>query len=184
MTELSLNILDVAQNSIKANATLITIGIFADTNKDRLDITIEDNGSGMNKEQLSQVEDPFFTTRTTRKVGLGISFFKLAAENTGGGFFIDSTEGKGTIVKANFILSHIDRMPLGDITATMHTLIIYNMNIDFIYRYQVDEREFTLDTRELREILENVPFDVPEVSTYIKEYLMENKEDVDQKVIL
>ena len=184
MTELSLNVIDVAQNSVKAGATLIEISVFADTAKDRLVIIIKDNGCGMTAEQVSRVTDPFYTTRTTRKVGLGVPFYKFAAESTGGSFSIHSEVGVGTTVTAEFVISHIDRMPLGDMTETMRSLITLNGNIDFLYRYKVDDREFTLDTREFREVLGGIPFDNPEVSEYIKEYLKENKEETDCGVVL
>lgn len=179
MTEISLNILDVAQNSIRANASLTRISVKADTKKDFLEVIIEDNGCGMTDKQLENVEDPFFTTRTTRKVGLGIPFFKFAAESTGGSFNIASQVGKGTIVTAVFGLSHIDRMPLGDMTSTIHTIITMNPTLDFVYEYQIDDRKFTLDTREFREILGDVPFNSPEISEYIKEFLKENKKEID-----
>lgn len=179
MTEISLNVLDVAENSIRAGAELIEITVAADTQTDRLTIIIKDNGCGMSREQSSQVEDPFFTTRTTRRVGLGIPFFKYAAESTGGSFSIDSAPGMGTAVTAVFGLSHIDRMPLGDMTSTMHTLITYNTQIDFLYTYGLDGKKFILDTREFRQILGDVPFDLPDVSAYIKEYLTENKNEID-----
>lgn len=184
MTELSLNVLDVAQNSVKAGATLIEISVLADTAKDRLVIIIKDNGCGMTAEQVSRVTDPFYTTRTTRKVGLGVPFYKFAAESTGGSFSIHSEVGVGTTVTAEFVISHIDRMPLGDMTETMRSLITLNGNIDFLYRYKVDDREFTLDTREFREVLGGIPFDNPGVSEYIKEYLKENKEETDCGVVL
>jgi hypothetical protein len=125
------------------------------------------------------VEDPFFTTRTTRKVGLGVPFFKMAALSTGGSFQISSTPGIGTTVVAVFGLSHIDRMPLGDMNSTIHTLITLNTQIDFFYTYGFDGKEFTLDTREFREILNDVPLNSPEVSAYIKEYLDENQNETD-----
>lgn len=175
MTELSLNVLDVAENSARAGASLISITVATDTNLDRLTITIEDNGCGMNKEELRRVTDPFFTSRTTRKVGLGVPLFKYAAECTGGSFCITSEEGHGTTVTAIFVLSHIDRMPLGDINSTIQTLITCHPDIAFVYRYSYNGREFTLDTRELREILGDISFEEPEVSAFITEYLTENK---------
>ena len=184
MTELSLNVLDVAQNSVKAGAGLIEITVSADTKADRLVITIKDDGCGMSEEQVSRVTDPFYTTRTTRKVGLGVPFYKLAAESTGGSFEITSQVGVGTTVTAEFVISHIDRMPLGDMTETMHSLITMNADSDFLYTYRIDGREFTLDTREFREILGGVPFNTPEVSEYIKEYLKENKEETDKGVVI
>lgn len=179
MTELSLNVLDIANNSIRANADLIEIKVKIHRDLDTLTITIADNGCGMTEEQLRSVEDPFFTTRTTRKIGLGVPFFKMAALSSGGTFEINSTPGVGTTVKAVFGLSHIDRMPLGDMNSTMHTLITLNTQIDFLYTYLFDERQFTLDTREFREILNDVPLNSPEVSSYIKEYLEENQKETD-----
>lgn len=179
MTEISLNVLDIANNSIRAEASLIEIIIQIQRDMDKLTIIIADNGCGMTKTQIEKVEDPFFTTRTTRKVGLGVPFFKMAAESTGGSFRIESTPGVGTTVTAVFGLSHIDRMPLGDMNSTMHTLITLNTQIDFLYRYVFDDKEFTLDTREFREILNDVPLNSPEVSAYIKEYLQENQLEVD-----
>lgn len=184
MTELSLNVLDVANNSVRANASLIVIKITIDTKADVLTILIEDNGKGMTPGQLEHVEDPFFTTRTTRKVGLGVPFFKLAAEASGGSFSITSTPGKGTSVLATFGYSNIDRMPLGDISSTVHTLITFNLNIDFVYTYKVDENEFILDTREFREVIGDIPFNAKEISSYIREYLEENKKEVDNDHIV
>ncbi len=179
MTELSLNILDVAENSVRAQATLIEIEVSADMTTDLLLIVIRDNGCGMTEEQVNAVIDPFFTTRTTRKVGLGVPFFKLAAESTGGNFTITSQKGIGTVVTATFGLSHIDRMPLGDMAATIHTLIVYHPDIDFVYRYTYGEKSFTLDTREFREILGELPLDAPDVSAYILDYLRENGNETD-----
>ena len=202
MPELSLNILDVTENSIKAEADEIIISISVDskdevkveegsfrgqedTLEDTLTITIIDNGKGMTAQQLEKVQDPFYTTRTTRKVGLGVPFLKQAAESTGGTFKIDSEVGRGTVVEAIFTLSHIDRMPLGDITATIHTLVVFNESIRFKYTYRVNESEFTLDTREFREILgEEVSFQEPEISKFIREYLETNKREVDGGVII
>ena len=179
MTEISLNVLDVSENSTRAGASLVTIQVTADKAQDRLTIIIEDNGCGMSPEQVLRVTDPFYTTRTTRKVGLGIPFFKQAAESTGGSFLIESEEGRGTRVTAVFGLSHIDRMPLGDMCATIHNLIVYHPDTDFCYTYTYNEASFTLDTREMREILGGVPLNTPEVSDYIMEYLRENQQETD-----
>ncbi len=178
MTEISLNVLDITENSVKAKASLIKITVDANTAADRLSITIDDNGCGMTSEQLSKVTDPFFTTRTTRKVGLGVPFFKQSAEMTGGSFDIRSTPGVGTVISASYVLSSIDRMPLGDMVSTMHQLIVMHQQCDFLYTYSYNDRSFTLDTREFRETLGDVPFDVPEVSLFIKDFLKENTEEV------
>ncbi len=180
LTELSLNILDIAENSTCANATLIEIHIIVRTKEDILTIFIQDNGCGMTDQQVCQISDPFFTSRTTRKVGLGVPFFKYAAELTGGSFHISSALNIGTTVTATFMLSHIDRMPMGDISSTIHNLIVYHPECNFIYQYDFDSQTFTLDTREFREILGDVSLESPEVSNYIKSYLIENKEEVDK----
>lgn len=184
MPEISLNILDVAENSVRAKASLVEILVTAERASDLLTVVIRDNGCGMTREQVQNVIDPFFTTRTTRKVGLGVPFFKFAAESTGGSFSIESEPGRGTTVTAVFGLSSIDRMPLGNMTETIHMLITFHPEIDFLYRYSVDGRSFTLDTREFREVLEGVPFNEPEVSSYIKEYLTENHREVNQDGVL
>lgn len=179
LTELSLNILDIANNSIRAGADLIIIEVRIHKKNDLLTIKITDNGRGIPKEQLSKVEDPFFTTRRSRGVGLGIPFLKQAAEITGGNFSIESIPGKETTVNASFGFTHIDRMPLGDICSTIYTLILANQNIDFIYIYEFESKEFQLDTRKLREILGDIPFDTPKVAEYIRDYLKENHREVD-----
>lgn len=178
MTEISLNVLDITENSVKAGASLIRISVEANTAKDILTITVEDNGCGMSPEQLAKVTDPFFTTRTTRKVGLGVPFFKQSAEMTGGSFDIRSQQGVGTVITASYVLSSIDRMPLGDMVSTMHQLIVMHQQCDFLYTYVYNDKSFTLDTREFRETLGEVPFDVPEVSLFIKDFLKENTEEV------
>ena len=179
MPEISLNILDVAENSTRADASLVQITVDVQPDADRLTVIITDDGCGMTKEQVERVTDPFYTSRTTRKVGLGVPFFKFAAESTGGSFSIESEPGKGTTVTAIFTLNHIDRMPLGDMTATIHTLIQGHPDTDFLYVYRGSEKEFSLDTREMRAILGDVPFDTPDISSYIKDYLTENKLETD-----
>ena len=179
MPEIALNILDVAENSIRAKASLVEISVSVRPKEDRMEVIIRDNGCGMDTEQVKKVQDPFFTTRKTRKVGLGVPFFKQAAEYTGGTFSITSEKGKGTQVYASFVLSSIDRMPLGDISGTIHTLVVFHPDRDFIYRYIYDDKSFVLDTREMREILGDISFREPEVSSFLSEYLTENKQTVD-----
>ncbi len=177
MTELSLNVLDVAQNSVKAGASLIELGAVREGKW--LTLTVEDNGCGMTEEQVAHVTDPFFTTRTTRKVGLGVPFFKMAAEMTGGSFSIASRVGVGTKTTAKFDTAHIDCIPLGDMCGTVASLIQCNPDRDFVYRYEKDGRGFTLDTREMREELGDVPLDTPEVMEFIREFITENTNGVD-----
>ncbi len=179
LTELSLHVLDISNNSISAGASLIDITVQIQRDLGLLKIIIADNGCGINEERLHKVEDPFYTTRSTRKIGLGIPFFKMAALSTGGSFDLKSAPGMGTSVTATFVLSHIDRMPLGDINSTIHTLITLNPDIDFIYTYIFDGKNFSLDTRLFREILDDIPLNSIQVSTYIKEYLEENQNETD-----
>ena len=173
MQELSLNVLDIAQNSVVAKATLIRVGVEEDTASHRMVITIADNGCGMDEETVRRVMDPFYTTRTTRKVGLGIPFYSMQAKMTGGDFSIQSKVGEGTTVTAAFVTDHIDCLPLGDINATMVSLIQCNPDIDFVFARRIDDREFEMDTRVFREVLEGVPLNTPEVIAYIGEYLAE-----------
>lgn len=174
MRELSLNVLDIAQNSVSADSSLVEIEAFENTAKHELTLGVFDNGKGMTKEQLSSVRDPFFTTRTTRKVGLGVPLFKMAAEMTGGSFSIESEVGKGTKVQAIFKTDNIDFTPLGDMTSTVVLLITMNTNIDFVYRFRKDEKSFLLDTRQLKEILGDVPLSEPSIANWLTEYINEN----------
>ncbi len=182
LPEISLNILDIAQNSISAHASLIRITVETLTDKALLRVVIEDDGDGMDEEALASVTDPFFTSRTTRSVGLGIPFFKQEAESTGGHFEIASEPGSGTAVTAEFRTDNIDCMPLGDVNSTIKSLVTMEPDIDFLYTRIIDGRSFDLDTREMREILGDVPFDSPEVSEFMSEYLEENENELSDNV--
>ncbi len=177
MKELSLNILDITENSVKAKATLVEIHIAE--NDETLEITISDNGIGMTEQALLSVTDPFYTTRTTRSVGMGIPLFKFAAEQTGGHVEITSThidndkDNHGTTTKAVFYKNHIDFTPLGDVISSITTLIQGHPAVDFLFIHKRGELSVTLDTRELRAILEDVPLDTYEVLLWIKESLSE-----------
>lgn len=183
MQELSMNVLDVAQNSVSAGAALITIGLREDTDTDQLTITIEDNGCGMDSETVARVTDPFYTTRTTRKVGLGVPFLKMACDLTGGHFLIQSTVGMGTKVIAVLGLSSIDRPPIGDMPATITSLIQCNPDRDFVYTHTTGVGQFTADTREFKEVLEGVPLSEPEVAAFIKVYIQEHQSEIQGGVI-
>lgn len=174
MRELSLNVLDIAQNSVAAGSSLVTVEAIENTAKHELTLCVADNGKGMTKEQLEAVRDPFFTTRTTRKVGLGVPLFKMAAEMTGGALTIESELGKGTTVTAVFKTDHVDFTPLGDMTSTIVTLITMNTHIDFVYNFIKDEHEFSLDTRKLKEILGDVSLSEPSIALWLTEYINEN----------
>lgn len=172
MRELALNILDIVENSVKANATLIEIGVSAKGNL--LTVSVKDNGKGMSEEFLSKVTDPYTTTRTTRKVGLGLPLLKMEAEMCGGRFSISSKLGVGTVVTTDFQIDHIDRPPLGDLGETMSTLLSGEDNVDYVLTYSVNDVGFTLDTRELKAELDGVPISEPEVLLFVKNYIREN----------
>jgi len=179
MDELSLNILDIAQNSIAAEATLVEITVEENDSSDTLIISVKDNGKGMSEEFLAKVQDPFVTTRTTRKVGLGISFFKEAAEMTGGNLQLESTPGIGTTITATFGKSHIDRQPIGDFTGTIIALITLNPGIDFTVAYRVNEKEFLFSTIEIKEMLGcDTDLSNPQISTFLTEYINEHIESI------
>ena len=180
MPEISLNILDVAQNSVKAGAKLTKLSCLIDTKADTLTVIIEDDGCGMTKEQVENVTDPFFTTRTTRNVGLGIPFLKLAAEQTGGSFSIESAtarehpENHGTTTTALFNKNSIDFTPLGDVISTVTTLIMGSPGIDWRFTHTYGEKEVCIDTAEIRAVLgDGVPLDSYEVIEWIKSSLEE-----------
>ena len=153
MQELSLNILDIAENSVKAGASLITVAVCYRPAADRLTVTITDDGCGMDAETVRKVTDPFYTTRTTRRVGMGLPLWKMAAEMTGGAMTVESAPGVGTTVTAVFGLSHIDRLPLGDLPQTMATLIGGSPEKDFRLEFDYDGARFAADTREYRAVL-------------------------------
>jgi hypothetical protein len=178
MQEISLNILDLVQNAISAGAGLVCVTVDEQRRADTLTVVIRDNGCGMPQQVLGSVSDPFYTTRTTRKVGLGLPFFKMAAQLAGGSFEITSQEGAGTTVRGVFGLSHIDRMPLGDMNETVLTLIACNPALDFVYTRRVDESEFELDTREMRGVLGDVPLNAKDVLTFIKDYLVNGEKEL------
>lgn len=187
MRELSLNVMDIVQNAISAEATLIEITVDEDLGKGTLTITVSDNGKGMTAERLAKVRDPFYTTRTTRNVGLGIPLFKMEAEMTGGSFSIQSEPGKGTALEAVFKTGSIDMIPLGDINATVELLVTCNTSIDFCYTRSrldtaapdTDRREMRFDTREIREVLgDEVQLNDPEVVLWIKAYLAEQTQEL------
>jgi len=177
LQDLSLHILDVAENGIRAGATLIEIHILEELEDDLLQITIEDNGHGMEAEMLQGVTDPFVTTRTTRRVGMGLPLLKQAAEETGGGLRITSEPGRGTRVVASFQESHIDRRPLGDMGATLTTLIMGNPDLDFVYTSNLREQEVEIDTRLIRQELDGaLSISDPAVIRLIRDLFTKNED--------
>jgi len=178
MKDLSLHILDIVQNSVVANAKVIQITLDINTTNDYIELAVSDNGKGMDKDFLQRVVDPFTTTRTTRKVGLGIPLLKQNAEVTGGTFSIDSEPGVGTALKARFVRSHIDCLPLGDIGGTIALLMCSYPEIEFTVKTVVNSHEFSVSTSELREALEGLPLNDPSVYPVVKEYINSNLDEL------
>lgn len=179
MKELSLNILDVAKNSVTAGATKIEI--LVEETPEQLAITITDNGCGMTPEFVKRVTDPFTTTRTTRKVGMGLPLMKMEAQMSGGDLSIESQVGKGTTVKSWFDPRNIDMPPLGDLTSSVTTLIQGSPDIDFIFTHRTPAGEYTLDTGEIRQIMGDIPLSEPEVIAWLTDYLRENESNIEGK---
>lgn len=179
MKELSLHIMDLAQNSVTAGATRIDFTIEEDAAKDTLLVRIQDNGCGMDEDFVKRVTSPFTTTRTTRKVGLGIPLFKEVAELTGGSFSIDSKKGEGTRLTAVLGLSHIDRVPMGDLAGTILLLVTSNPGINITLTVRVNGNEYEFSTFKIREILgESIPLDLPDVIAWMKDDLTEGIESL------
>ena len=178
MKDLSLHILDIAQNSISAKATFIEIILVEDIPHDLFSITIRDNGSGMSPEILAKVVDPFYTSRTTRKVGLGIPLLKQNAERCEGSFSITSEVNRGTELIATFRHGNIDRPSLGDIAGVVVILASANPEIDFVYHHRYNTKEYCFDTREVKEALEGTPINDLKVFRFLKEMIKENLDEI------
>lgn len=183
MKELSLHILDIAENSVHAQAQNISIIIEEDSHKNLLTIKIADDGKGMDAEMVTNVTNPFITTRTTRKVGLGIPFLKAAAEACNGYLHIDSTLGRGTTVATAFQLDHIDRMPMGNIQTTFLNLLVGYPQVHWLFKYSIDGEEFSLDSAPIKETLEGIPFSDPVVLKYLKQEINDGIEKIKKKHI-
>lgn len=174
MNDLAMHILDIVQNSISAGAKNIWIEVLVSVARDLLSISIRDDGKGMTPEMIAKVTDPYCTTRTTRKVGLGLPLFRQTAEQAGGSLSIESTLGVGTTVTANFGLNHIDRPPMGDLANAYVLLLGANPDINLILHYVTDENEFSVSTREIDEALEGLPLNDPQVMRMIYEMVESN----------
>jgi anti-sigma regulatory factor (Ser/Thr protein kinase) len=173
LRELSLHLIDIAENGIAAGADLIIIKLSERKKENLLEVSIIDNGRGIPQDLLKNVVDPFFTTKTTRRIGLGLSLFKEAAARCDGEFRINSEEGTGTEVFASFKLDHIDLAPMGDIAGSITCLIVGNQDVDFLYVHEVDGKAFNLDTREIKRELDGVPINEPEVVKFIRNEINE-----------
>ena len=183
MREISLHLLDIAENSVAAEGKNISIHVHEDLFNDRLSASVIDDGRGMDAETAQQVQDPFYTTRTTRKIGLGLPLLKEAAEMAEGSFSLQSEPGSGTWVEAEFRHSHIDRMPLGDLLSTFLTLLISHPQIDWTFLYRVTDkdrqsRDFFFESAELKSELGDISLTEPEVLMFVRGIFEEGLESV------
>ena len=178
MNDLSLHVIDIIQNSISAGASLIKLTVGEKSSENLLFIEIEDNGKGMTPEQVNSLDNPFFTSRTTRRVGMGIPLFRDSARQSGGSLVVKSQPGKGTAVTATFELDNIDRPPLGNIANALILMVSANPNIDFFFRYIYQESEYIFDTVEVKEVLDGLPINDASVIRMLTSMIEANIQDL------
>jgi signal transduction histidine kinase len=181
MEDLSLHILDIAENSVAADADIIEIRISEDKGRDLLSIEVIDNGVGMDQETLEKALDPFYTSKTVRRFGFGLSLLSEAAKAANGHLTVQSKKGEGTKIKADFQHSHIDRQPLGDIDQTIITLIFGNPEIDFVFEHKRNGHTCCLDTRSIRAQLNEMPINSLAGIRMIRETLEKAKKPPSQQ---
>jgi hypothetical protein len=178
MKALALHILDILQNSIRAEATVIKLQIDEIPSENKYILKFSDNGKGMSKEMVKQVTDPFFTTRTTRKVGLGLSLLKQNAERTDGNMKIQSQPGIETVVEVEFSYNHIDRLPTGDIAGNLALTVSSYPKIEFIYTHNTPKGNFRFDNTEIKQTLGDIPINNPVVITFMKDLIRDNLKEI------
>jgi hypothetical protein len=171
LKEIALHLLDIAENSVTAGAKTIEITVEEDLANDKLKLSVQDDGRGMDETLLARVGDPFMTSRTTRKVGLGIPLLKAAAEACNGHLSLTSAPGQGTRLEAEFQRSHIDRMPLGDLAGTILTLVVSFPEIHWLFHYRANGVAFTFDDEPIKKELGEIPLAEPDILSFIRELL-------------
>lgn len=181
MKDLASHILDIVQNSVRAQARHIGIGIEEDRTTDLLTIRIEDDGYGMDAATLKRIRDPFFTSRQIRHVGLGIPLLQQNAERTGGKLAIHSVQGEGTQVTATFSHSHLDRPPLGDIAGTVSLLMAVNPDIEFTFTHHSEQGHFRINSREVKNILDGFSLNDPDILCHLRELIDENEKEIKEE---
>lgn len=182
MREIALHLLDIAENSVAAGSRAVEMVVEEDVARDRLRLVVQDDGRGMDEALLARVTDPFVTSRTTRKVGLGLPLLKAAAEACQGFLHLTSAPGQGTRLEVEFQRSHIDRMPLGDLTATWLSLAVTFPKIHWIFRYKTDGAEFSYDDEPIKKELEGIPFTEPSILAFLRELLEEGVSSVQRAI--
>ncbi len=181
MQDLAMMMLDIANNSLRAGAKTIIIRLLEDEKKDRLGLSIEDDGCGMDEETLQRASDPFYTSRTTRKIGLGLAFFKGLSEQCEGNFTLRSKPGKGTLAAIEIRRSHWDAPPLGNIAESLAALIQANPAVNLDFQYQKNEHDFVFQTEAVKQILEDVPLNDPEILLWLKEYIDQQMQSIEKE---
>ena len=175
MEDLSLHILDVAENSINAGAHNVSILIDEDVVHDLLTIEIADDGKGMSAEVADKAADPFYTTRTTRRIGMGLALLKEAAANANGTTEIRSVPNSGTTIKATFQLGHIDRKPIGNMADTITALITNEAEVDILYKHTRDREQVIFDTRHVQDQLGDILLNSVEALSLVRNYLVQEE---------
>ncbi|MFY9116632.1 MAG: ATP-binding protein [Bacteroidales bacterium] len=178
MNDLALHLLDIVQNSLSAGASLISIRLEEHVTENLLKMIVEDNGRGMTQEQVQKLSDPFFTSRTTRRVGLGVPLLRQAAEQAGGSLEVESESGKGTRLSVVFQYDHLDRPPLGDIPNAVVLMISANPQVDFEYTYSYNGKTYEIDTFQLKEVLGDTPLSDLHIMGMIEEMIKTNQSDL------
>ncbi|MCW3804077.1 ATP-binding protein [Plebeiibacterium marinum] len=178
MRDISMHILDISGNSVRAKASLVEVSVVEKTKEDTLVLKVKDDGCGMDEATIKNALDPFFTSRKTRKVGLGIPLLQQNAQLSDGRLIIKSEPGQGTELEAVFVRSHIDRPPLGDLPGTISLMASGNPAVEFIYKHVLDKEEYVFDTREVKSILEGVEITEPGVVKFLKQMIEENLIDI------
>ena len=182
MRELSLHVLDLLQNAVEAGATVVDVSVTEDLAHDRLIITVVDDGRGMDADTVGRVQDPFFTTRTTRHVGLGLPLFAAAAERCDGQLVVDSQPGRGTRVVGTFCHSHIDRAPMGDMAGTLLAFLLGGNTIRLCYRHSVGDETFEFDSEAVRAEVGDLPFSYPPLRAWLHDTLVEGEAVLAQRL--
>ncbi|MCW3786184.1 ATP-binding protein [Plebeiibacterium sediminum] len=178
MRDIAMHILDIIGNSVRAKATLIEVSVIEKSKDDKLVLIVKDNGCGMDDKMIANALDPFFTSRKTRKVGLGIPLLQQNAQLSDGALIIKSKIGEGTTLEATFVRSHIDRPPLGDLPSTISLMISGNPSVEFVYTHVLDKEQFVLDSREIKQILEGVDITQPNVVRFLTQMVDENLTEI------
>jgi anti-sigma regulatory factor (Ser/Thr protein kinase) len=178
MRELSLHILDIVENAVSADARHIVLSVVEDSCANLLVITVSDDGRGMDEQAIAKVRDPFYTTRSTRQVGLGLPLFAAAAERCGGDLNVESAPGEGTTVTASFQRDHIDRAPLGNMHGTLMCILVRGTAFDLHYTHRVDDLVFELDTCEIKQELGDVPLSHPDVREWLSGYILQGEQQL------